>query len=137
MMKRLLPFCFLIVLMTCNAVFAKAQNFPATKKQAVEWLSASEWKLKALVVDGRRLNAELINMKASISFIADSSYSMEFMSEKRQGIYEVNMNEKWVRLFNNETSKEILIRNLKAEEFEAKSLGEDDGELIMIFVPLK
>jgi len=136
-MKRLLPFCFLIVLLTCNAVFAKAQDFPATKKQAVEWLSASEWKLKALVVDGRRLNAELINMKASISFIADSSYSMEFMSEKRQGIYEVNMNEKWVRLFNNETSKEILIRNLKAEEFEAKSLGEDDGELIMIFVPLK
>ena len=137
MMKRLLPFCFLIVLLTCNAVFAKAQDFPATKKQAIDWLSASEWKLKALVIDGRRLNAEIINMKASISFIADSSYSMEFMSEKRQGIYEVNMNEKWVRLFNNETSKEILIRNLKAEEFEAKSLGEDDGELIMIFVPLK
>ena len=136
-MKRVLPFCFLIVLLACNAVFAKAQDFPATKKQAIDWLSASEWKLKALVIDGRRLNAEIINMKASISFIADSSYSMEFMSEKRQGIYEVNMNEKWVRLFNNETSKEILIRNLKAEEFEAKSLGEDDGELIMIFVPLK
>ena len=134
---KFLKVYFLSVLFIAATSSLTAQEFPATQKEAVSWLTASEWKLKSLIIDDRLLNAEQINMKATIRFFTDSSYSMAFMSENRQGIYQVSMEEKWILLLNKEPSNEIIIRSLKKDELEAISLGEGESGPKMVFVPVK
>ena len=137
MLMKFLKVYFLSVLFIAATSSLTAQEFPATQKEAVSWLTASEWKLKSLIIDDRLLNAEQINMKATIRFFTDSSYSMAFMSENRQGIYQVSMEEKWILLLNKEPSNEIIIRSLKKDELEAISLGEGESGPKMVFVPVK
>ncbi len=130
-------FLLLIIFIFCVAKSAVAQEFPATKKQAYDWLTASVWNIKWLVIEGRKQDAELINMKVSISFMADSTYEMSFMSENRKGSFVIDMEEKYIRLTNDKKTKEILISSLSSNELWAQSSRDGEEEPLMILVNFK
>ena len=83
-----------IIFAFCLVQFSAAQEFPASKEQAMDWLTASAWNIKWLVIEERKLDAELINMNVTISFSSDSTYVMNFMSENRKGSFIVDMEER-------------------------------------------
>ncbi len=131
------PFLLMISSILIIAQISNAQEFPETKKQAFEWLTASEWKLKWLVIDERKLDAELNNMHVSISFMADSTYEMIFMSEIRKGRFVINMEEKYIRLINDKKANAILVSSLSINELWLQSQGEGDEEPLMILLNYK
>lgn len=128
------PFSLLIFFIFCSSLTAIAQEFPSTKKQAFDWLTASSWKIKWLIIDDRKLAAETINMKVSLSFLSDSTYEMNFMSETRKGNFIIDMEEKYIRLTNDKQSNEILISSLSNNELWAKSIDGGEEEPLMILV---
>ena len=67
------PLLLLIISIFGSAQFALAQEFPLTKKQVYDVLTASVWNIKWLVVEDRKLDAEMINMRVSINFMKDST----------------------------------------------------------------
>lgn len=127
-------FSLSIISIFCLVQFSAAQEFPASKEQAMDWLTASTWNIKWLVIDERKLDAELINMKVSISFRSDSTYVMNFMSENRKGSFIVDMEEKNIRLTSDKKSNEILISSLSKNELWAQSTGDGEEEPVMIMV---
>lgn len=132
MFKR--KFGFLAVTVLCSFQFLNAQEFPSTKKQVKDWLNASSWNLKWLVTDNNKMDADLINMKGNISFMTDSTYQMKFMSENRIGKLEINLEEKYIMLFNENASDELIIISVSETEIWVQSKSNEDGEPIMIFV---
>ena len=118
----------------CLVQFSAAQEFPASKEQAMDWLTASAWNIKWLVIDERKLDAELINMNVTISFRSDSTYVMNFMSENRKGSFMIDMEEKNIRLTSDKKSNEILISSLSKNELWAQSSGDGEEEPVMIMV---
>lgn len=131
------PFLLLIFSIFCSSLTSIAQEFPSTKKQAYDWLTASSWEIKWLIIDDRKLDAEMINMKVSISFLSDSTYEMNFMSETRKGNFIIDMEEKYIRLTNDNKSNEILVSSLSNNELWAKSTGDGEEEPLMILVNSK
>ena len=127
-------FSLSIISIFCLVQFSAAQEFPASKEQAMDWLTASAWHIKWLVIDERKLDAELINMKVSISFRRDSTYVMNFMSENRKGSFMIDMEEKNIRLTSDKKSNEILISSLSKNELWAQSKGDGEEEPLMILV---
>ena len=118
----------------CLVQFSAAQEFPASKEQAMDWLTASAWNIKWLVIEERKLDAELINMNVTISFSSDSTYVMNFMSENRKGSFIIDMEEKNIRLTSDRKSNEILISSLSKNELWTQSTGEGEEEPVMIMV---
>ena len=100
----------------------------------MDWLTASAWNIKWLVIDERKLDAELINMNVNISFRSDSTYIMNFMSETRKGSFIIDMEEKNIRLTSDRKSNEILISSLSKNELWAQSTGDGEEEPVMIMV---
>ena len=123
-----------IISIFCLVQFSAAQEFPASKEQAMDWLTASAWHIKWLIIDERKLDAELINMNVTISFRSDSTYIMNFMSENRKGSFIVDMEEKNIRLTSDKKSNEILISSLSKNELWAQSTGDGEEEPVMIMV---
>lgn len=124
---------FLVVTILFSIQFLNAQEFPSTKKQVNDWLTASSWNLKWLVTDNRKMDAALINMKASISFLTDSTYQMNFMSENRRGKFEIDIQEKYIKLLNDNSPGEMFIISVSETEIWAQSKNNEDDEPIMIF----
>ena len=127
-------FSLSIISIFCLVYISAAQEFPASKEQAMDRLTASAWNIKWLVIDERKLDAELINMNVTISFRSDSTYVMNFMSENRKGSFIVDMEEKNIRLTSDKKSNEILISSLSKNELWAQSTGDGEEEPVMIMV---
>ena len=127
-------FSLSIISIFCLVHYSAAQEFPASKEQAMDWLTASAWHIKWLVIDERKLDAELINMNVTISFSSDSTYEMNFMSETRKGSFIIDMEEKNIRLTSDRKSNEILISSLSKNELWAQSTGDGEEEPVMIMV---
>lgn len=127
-------FSLSIISIFCLVQFSAAQEFPASKEQAMDWLTASAWNIKWLVIDERKLDAELINMNVTISFRSDSTYEMNFTSENRKGSFMIDMEEKNIRLTSDKKSNEILISSLSKNELWAQSTGDGEEEPVMIMV---
>lgn len=128
------PLLLLIISIFGSAQFALTQEFPLTKKQVYDVLTASVWNIKWLVVEDRKLDAEMINMRVSINFMKDSTYVLNFMSETRKGKFTIDMEDKYIRLSSDKNSGEILISSLSVNELWAQSKNDGEIEPLMILV---
>jgi hypothetical protein len=118
----------LVLLVTLFAVQTiNAQDFPATEAEVKEIL-VKKWAAKQMVVKEQTVETAAAGITMTLTFNADMTYTLVFMSEEMKGKWSIDVAKKVVTLFDKDNKAETLVKGIKKDELVVEPAEEGEAE---------
>jgi hypothetical protein len=116
------------------SILIQAQDFPATEKAVSDILVTGKWSLDSLGRPGKMKAAADVSMQdVVLIFKSDGTYTITVFGKDKAGKWATDLAGKEVKMFENKTDPESLIKNVTKDQL--LMVRGDGSDLKMTFRP--